>query len=446
MKWLSALTLAASGTAWAQGCQVGWSGWPGIRQPTATVDCFLEHDDGSGLALYAGGNFIGGGYDARILRWTGTVWEAFAPTLSSGVICMAPLHGQLYVGGTFIHAGSLHVDCIARWDGAGWSALGQGIWGGPRQVNDMLTFDDGTGPALYVAGQLPMAGGVLAGGIARWTGTIWQNVGQPNPSNSTWVLALGAFDDGSGMRLYAGGQFTSLGGVAANGVARWDGTSWEAVGTAIIPSPYGIMSFCAYPQDPSGPRLYAGGDFLLAGATGVRGIARLNGAEWEAVGTGSAASTGGKIVECMRVFDDGSGGQLYVGGSFTHFNGVPSRGIARWNGRAWSTPGGPLDGNVYALGTSGALPGRSLAVGGTFARAGGDPVPHGLALWNVCQCYADCDQSGASPALNVADFSCFLQRFAVYDFYANCDGSTQYPVMRVEDFACFLTRYAAGCP
>jgi hypothetical protein len=63
----------------------------------------------------------------------------------------------------------------------------------------------------------------------------------------------------------------------------------------------------------------------------------------------------------------------------------------------------------------------------------------------VSICYANCDQSTEAPVLNVADFSCFLQKFAAGEPYANCDGSTTEPVLNVADFACFLARFAAGC-
>ncbi|MEX2218368.1 MAG: GC-type dockerin domain-anchored protein [Phycisphaerales bacterium] len=60
-------------------------------------------------------------------------------------------------------------------------------------------------------------------------------------------------------------------------------------------------------------------------------------------------------------------------------------------------------------------------------------------------CYPNCDGSTQAPVLNVADFGCFLTRYAAGEPYANCDGSTQAPVLNVADFGCFLTRYAAGC-
>ncbi len=61
-------------------------------------------------------------------------------------------------------------------------------------------------------------------------------------------------------------------------------------------------------------------------------------------------------------------------------------------------------------------------------------------------CYPNCDDSTVAPVLNVADFGCFLQRFASADPYANCDGSTLAPVLNVADFGCFLQKFAAGCP
>jgi O-glycosyl hydrolase len=60
-------------------------------------------------------------------------------------------------------------------------------------------------------------------------------------------------------------------------------------------------------------------------------------------------------------------------------------------------------------------------------------------------CYANCDQSTSSPVLNVADFTCFFQKFAIGDPYANCDGSTASPVLNVADFTCFLQQFGMGC-
>jgi hypothetical protein len=60
-------------------------------------------------------------------------------------------------------------------------------------------------------------------------------------------------------------------------------------------------------------------------------------------------------------------------------------------------------------------------------------------------CYPNCDCSTATPKLNVADFTCFLQSYANAETYANCDGSTTEPTLNVADFTCFLQKYALGC-
>jgi V8-like Glu-specific endopeptidase len=73
----------------------------------------------------------------------------------------------------------------------------------------------------------------------------------------------------------------------------------------------------------------------------------------------------------------------------------------------------------------------------------------------VASCYANCDNSTVPPVLNVDDFTCFINQYAMAQglshaqqvvHYANCDGSTIAPVLNVDDFTCFINRYALGCP
>ncbi|MEX2219824.1 MAG: hypothetical protein WD749_13820 [Phycisphaerales bacterium] len=86
--------------------------------------------------------------------------------------------------------------------------------------------------------------------------------------------------------------------------------------------------------------------------------------------------------------------------------------------------------------------GDCLAAGGVFR---GEGVTCAGANCPAPACYANCDNSTQAPVLNVADFGCFLTRYAAGEAYANCDESTQAPVLNVADFGCFLTKYAAGC-
>jgi hypothetical protein len=63
----------------------------------------------------------------------------------------------------------------------------------------------------------------------------------------------------------------------------------------------------------------------------------------------------------------------------------------------------------------------------------------------VTTCYANCDSSTVEPVLNVDDFTCFINQYALGNPYANCDGSTVEPILNVDDFTCFINLYALGC-
>ena len=96
-----------------------------------------------------------------------------------------------------------------------------------------------------------------------------------------YALAL----DASGS-LYAGGGFTTAGDVTANYIAQWDGTSWSALGSGMSGgNPYAHVKSLAI--DDSGA-LYAGGDFTTAGGVTVNNIAKWDGSAWSALGTGTA--------------------------------------------------------------------------------------------------------------------------------------------------------------
>ena len=102
-----------------------------------------------------------------------------------------------------------------------------------RLVYALTVFDDGGGPALYAGGAFTTAGGVAANYVAKWDGSSWAPLGSGVSGTSSSVSALTVFDDGGGPALYAGGRFTSAGGVAANRIAKWDGSSWSALGSGM---------------------------------------------------------------------------------------------------------------------------------------------------------------------------------------------------------------------
>jgi hypothetical protein len=274
-----------------------------------------------------------------------------------------------------------------------------------------------------------------AASIARWNGSAWSAVGA---GVNNHVDALAVFDDGSGVKLYAGGKFTWAGGVTASHIARWDGAAWSAVTGGGID---GEVEALAVMDDGLGPALYAGGAFANAGGVSAANVARYRGGRWSALGAG----VDGEVRGLAAIDPDGPGGwpsRLAVGGDFATAGGIVSPRAAVWDGSAWNGMNGGVDGRVYAI----AAFGGSVYAGGAFGNAGAASSPF-IGAWAPCVgCYANCDGSAASPVLNVNDFVCFLNRFASGEGYANCDGSTTPPVLNALDFVCYLDRFAAGCP
>ena len=116
---------------------------------------------------------------------------------------------------------------IARWDAAtsSWHPLGSGM------NSSVYALTYGPDGSLYAGGDFTTAGGVAANYIARWDAATssWHSLGSGMNSS---VRALAVGPDGS---LYAGGGFTTAGGVAANAIARWDAatSSWHPLGSGM---------------------------------------------------------------------------------------------------------------------------------------------------------------------------------------------------------------------
>ena len=129
-----------------------------------------------------------------------------------------------------------------------------------------------TAPAnLYAGGSFWEAGGVSANSIAKWDGTAWSPLGSGmggEEIKDPLVSALAMDDTGN---LYAGGGFTEAGGVAANSIARWDGTSWHPFGSGMGGYDYPAVSSLAL---VGADNFYAGGYFTTAGGKPSRYIAR----------------------------------------------------------------------------------------------------------------------------------------------------------------------------
>lgn len=268
-------------------------------------------------SVYMGGTFkhahVSNGNDVLtngVARWTGSTWAALGKgtttDTSSGVVSdLAVIGNDVYVGGNFTGVTNsndtkLGVGYIARWNTVSntWATVGTGVGAANNGVDGEVHALATNGTDLFVGGAFGQAvnsgsSKLLANNLAKWNGTTWGVVGSSATAmgngveNTVWELTYNA-----GL-LYVGGEF--IGGMtngaktSANGIARWDGANWAALGSNMGSGGNGV-NFTVYSITPVGGMLYVGGDFSEAynnssSKVTVDTIARWNGSSWSALTT-----------------------------------------------------------------------------------------------------------------------------------------------------------------
>ncbi len=266
---------------------------------------------------------------------------------------------QWIVGGNFNIAGDVAASRVAGYDlvSGQWSSLGSGVEGSePDYVMAFAASEDGS---LYAGGGFTTAGGVPANRVARWDGATWSalDAGIAAGSNGD-VRALVTLADGS---LIAGGAFSKAGSVTAQNIARWNGLAWSKLGMGLSGSVRALSAL------PSG-EIVAGGDFTASGSVPMARIAKWNGTAWIPIGTGMDDSVHSLLVVNNQ--------DIIAGGSFDVAGGSMAEGIARWNGTSWAAIGSGFKGHAFAIN---AKSDGSIVVGGNFGIAGGT---QSIAQWD----------------------------------------------------------------
>jgi len=394
-----------SSTATAQ-CVPTWLPGEGIPGVSNTINALAKYDDGSGEKLYAAGAFTTAGTStaARIAVWDGTEWQPLGTGLQSTCFTLAVFNGKLYAAGDFTLAGGVTVERIASWNGSTWAALpGATFTGNTRRPEAMVVFNN----ELIIAGTFVNASGNVANSIAAFNGSTWHSLGTGMTDGGAGAIirALAVFNG----ELYATGEFDTAGGVAAQNIAKWNGTQWSPLTSGIDSATGG------YALQVFGSELFVGGAFNNAGGIASARGARWNGTQWSAAPIGSSGNATAFGIHA---------GTLYAGGTF-QFAGN-NRGFARWNGTAFVAENTDLggssginamesfDGDLVAAGSflaingldvnriasySGALPWRTfgsgfnlpvrailskpgeLIIGGSFTTIDAKPIRH-VVRWN----------------------------------------------------------------
>ncbi|MEX2364186.1 MAG: hypothetical protein WD597_11210, partial [Balneolaceae bacterium] len=345
-----------------------------------------------GSTMYAAGEFTQFDYDGatttanHIAKYTGypTFWSEFGEGVNGTIYALATDGTNIYVGGDFTsgttgakisHIGKFngstlsplgtqnanHVDALVASNGSlyasdnrtvkkievgsDWPILGSEFSGGLG-----LSTLAANGNDIYAGGRFGNVGSVYTACIAKWNGSSWSALGDPFTfdefSDNIYAMAF------EGSNLYVGGSFFGY-SVYFYNVAQWDGTNWSALGDGLDGT---VLSLAV-----KNGILYAGGSFS-------GNIAKWNGTSWSTLGTGMNST-----VRALAFIGD----ELYAAGEFSTAGGNPANHIAKWDGTNWSALGAGVDGTVQTLAAAGA----DLYVGGNFTTAGGTTV-NNVAKWD----------------------------------------------------------------
>jgi hypothetical protein len=315
----------------------------------------------SGTTLYVGGSFTSVGgvsrSNAAAVDSSGAVlaWDPQA----DGSVRTITVHGATaYLGGSFSSAGGAARANLAAVDASTGLATS---WnpGADGPVNDLAV----AAGSVFAGGEFSAIAGEPRAFLAAVTteGTIssW------NPSADGPVRAVAAKKDGT--TLYAGGEFSTIGGAERRNVAALH-TS-DATATAWDPGADGPVLDVALSRatavSAAESTVHVVGSFQRAG-----GAMRYNAAGLDAA---SAAATGwnpGTDTTTRAVATSGS--NIFVGGEFSWINGAPRSHVAALDratlelDRDWNPV---ADGPVHAIAV--APGGGAVYIGGDFFTLGG---------------------------------------------------------------------------
>jgi len=287
-------------------------------------------------------------------------WTPLTTGTNGEVWALAVIGTDLYVGGNFTTAGGNTANHIAKWNGSAWSPLVSANTS-VNGINGIVTALTVIGTDLYAGGWFTTAGGVPALNVAKWDGSNWTALG-------SGISAAGAINAlvAMGNNIYATSYILdpALGG-QGNIIAKWDGSNW---------SQFTSMDDYVSTFLVDGTNLYAGGQFTMIGNVTANHIAKWNGSNWSAFGVGTDFYIGGTGLEMMA-------GKLYVGGRFLNAGGSTANFIASWNGSAWSSFGSGsnigMNNSVEGLKTMGS----DLYASGSFTTAQGISA-NSIAKWD----------------------------------------------------------------
>jgi hypothetical protein len=275
-----------------------------------------------------------------LMRLNGNTWEPALPGSASHFSCFAfapqgylssigRYQGRLAAIGSFNQAGTTPASGIATFDSSTqqWSPLMQGTAG---TVTSLSRWQDRT---------------VAVGSFHGLESDVANGLGIRNDSNSGWenpvqtltlkpVLSAQPFSKPGTFRgdLIIAGEFSAINGIAANSIARYDGSTFHSLGQGLTTPRTNVQWAGVRGTLEWNNQLIAYGAFTHADGIDTGPIASFDGTRWNSLNAQPIHRNWGEAA-IVAVAEDRGG--LIVIGDFTHIAGIPAPGAARYDGSTW---------------------------------------------------------------------------------------------------------------
>jgi hypothetical protein len=319
--------------------------WSYLGEPLSRYGniALCVHDDGQGEQLFAGIDYFGTSVSA-VVRWDGGEWRDVGGAQFDAdnhiVRELASLgdgaNARLYALGEFRNQGFHTGRVLAEWDGEAWTIL--------PLVSDYTPLDlavvqSGVARGVYLSGQFVIGGEMRS--ILQYDGATFTAL--PGP-NTGWAR-LETLEFNGAERLFAHGDFSSIGGVPADRIAWWDGVTWHALSPSFSGGAHEIVAALAAWPGESGDRIVASGVFGQIGGVRADNIAVYDAGVWRSFGQVRDGLAGGVVF--ATVSPDQWGESFYCAGQFRGAGSAEASHLARFDGTSWHAVPLPTDDGAY---------------------------------------------------------------------------------------------------
>jgi hypothetical protein len=375
-----------------------------LAMPGGSVQAIALQGDGKVLV---GGDIgkIGGAPRRNLARLNadGSVDATFHVDVDNTVLAIAVSGSTAYISGMFSHVGTQQRFGVAAIDLDTGEVLPWNPGAAPAYISALAV---GNG-AVYIGGYFGTMGGASRTGLAAVDAVTGVALPFDAQMASGQVTAL-AIDDGI---VYAGGFFGLVGGIPHNGLVAFDATT----GAADAWAPFAADEYCLV-RDIAivGSTLYTSGNQFRTQTGGFSALAAFDLTShtrlaWEApyfADTFHIAAEGSSMYVAGQFFNAGAssigfakirltdaslepwdadvdadlgiavatdGSHVYIGGQFTHAQGVETGGFARVDSDTAALADSPPIEAVSELGALAYQDDGKIVIGGYFARVDGIP-------------------------------------------------------------------------